>query len=218
MAVAVARQTTGLLSSLTRVKGILFTGPSGSGKTTLLGMVKDRFNDTTGLISTTTRPPRDSDLPDEYEYLIKTGESPEEVFETLHFLKDFVWSMRFGDHYYGTRKSVFLQALHGSKIFVTHVRAKTLVSDFLNEGQYLQEGIILPINIVPPPREIVRQRILNFGSPSEEEVEARLNRDEEVAREISSVRLRLIEQGVVFPEINNSGTVPDLFQQFLDVL
>ena len=42
MAVAVARQTTGLLSSLTRVKGILFTGPSGSGKTTLLGMVKDK--------------------------------------------------------------------------------------------------------------------------------------------------------------------------------
>ncbi len=217
MAVAVA-QVDSLLSRLTRAKGILFIGPSGSGKTTLTGMIKDRFDDTTGLISTTTRPPRDSDLPDEYEYLGEAGEHPHDVFETLHYLNDFVWDMQFGGHYYGTRKSVFLKALNEGKIFVTHVRANTLVSDFLNQGRYLEDGVILPINIVPPEREIVRQRIMNFGAPSAEEVEIRLNRDEVVVQEISLVRQELMKRGVNLPEINNSRSIEDVYQEFLRIL
>lgn len=219
MAVAVAQENS-LLSSSTRAKGVLLIGPSGVGKSTLMELVISRHHDARGLRSTTSRPPRNGESDSgEYEFLELNEHDPQDAFEYLESMGEFVWTLRLVGYCYGTRKSVFTAALNShNQVFVAHVHVTALESKFIREGGYLESGQILPISILPPGQDVIRKRILDSGYHSDEEVEARLARDLQVSQEISEVRKKLIGRGVQFPEISNSGSLEDLYYQFLNVL
>lgn len=85
---------------------IALSGRSGSGKTALArGLLKTFSNqDIRMLTSSTTRTPRPSDLPNEYEHL-----SPE-VFEATKTSGEFLWTAGMGETKYGTKRSGFMDA------------------------------------------------------------------------------------------------------------
>lgn len=80
-----------------KIKLITFTGPSGTGKTTIMKRLLENTKPQFRMIqSTTTRDPRPSDLPGEFEYL-----TPDE----FRGVKDFLWTTDVTGKRYGTRKA-----------------------------------------------------------------------------------------------------------------
>ena len=81
---------------------LTITGPSGSGKTSLVKILKKRYG-IRELVSTTTRAPRKGEKNGiDYNFVSK------EVFRMIPMIE----SSHFGDNYYGTSESAFLEALH----------------------------------------------------------------------------------------------------------
>ena len=83
--------------SMAKKKIITFTGASGAGKSTV---VKELLKDTEHfriIPSYTTRAPRDSDLPSEYQRIGKIR------FLWNKWLDNFIWDIKYAGNFYGTR-------------------------------------------------------------------------------------------------------------------
>ena len=81
------------------------TGPSASGKTTIARLLQKAVPEAKPLMSVTTRPPRPSDNPGEYEYV------SEAQFSSLSRAREFLWEVAPHGHRYATRKSRIDEAL-----------------------------------------------------------------------------------------------------------
>ncbi len=75
------------------------SGPSASGKTTIARLILQLVPEAKPLQSVTTRPPRPSDNPGEYEYV------SESEFDRLSRAREFLWEVAPHGHRYATRKS-----------------------------------------------------------------------------------------------------------------
>jgi len=84
---------------------LTLTGASGTGKTTLAKMLYAAVPGSGPLVSYTTRPKRDTDLPGDYAYV-----SPVE-FESMDKHGDFLWTANVGVTRYGTTKDALRHAL-----------------------------------------------------------------------------------------------------------
>ncbi len=89
------------------------TGPSGVGKTTLMHNLLKALPHATPLKSYTTRTPRPSDEPGEYEYVSL------EEFERMEQAGEFLWTASAYVNRYGTRKADIDAALNDT--VVTHM-------------------------------------------------------------------------------------------------
>lgn len=83
------------------------TGPSASGKTTIVRLITQAHPNARPLPSTTTRAPRPSDNPGEYEYVSNAE------FDRLSRARGFLWEVAPHGHRYATRKSDIDAALEG---------------------------------------------------------------------------------------------------------
>ena len=88
------------------------TGPSGVGKTTLMHNLLGVLPGAKPLTSVTTRSPRPTDEPGEYEYV------SQEEFDAIADAGAFLWQARAYINRYGTRKAIIDEALASPTLYL----------------------------------------------------------------------------------------------------
>ena len=137
---------------------ITLTGAPGTGKTTIAKHMGYPL-----VQSTTTREPRASDLPGEYEYLERADFDHDQAWGA------FLWGLEYDGNHYGTKSEVVDKALASSGTH-TMILVPEVVPQLLN---YAGTKKVLPIYILSPLEEVLRSRMKNRGDKPES-IERRL--------------------------------------------
>mgnify|MGYP001568869710 FL=1 len=182
-------------------KILTFTGASGSGKSTLVKFLLEE----TGyklIISSTTRQPRGSDLPGEYEFLaaaeFTAGAGPACDEKRSG---DFLWIKEYAGNYYGTRKGVVDEALQWS-----YNPMMILVPEVLpNLMDYVGEDKVLQFYIRSPPEQLLRARLEKRGETSET-IERRMKESRNWGGQAE-------RSDIPYVFITNNGTIDEMAEQ-----
>lgn len=134
---------------------ITFTGASGTGKSSIVKRLLAVDTKLFRLImSTTTREPRSTDLPGEYEH------TSQEHFETMERAGEFVWTTLFVGNRYGTC-SIYVDAACQSFGNSMMILVPEIVPQLM---KYVGSRVaIFPFLIETPPSEILEERMLRRG-------------------------------------------------------
>ncbi|MCS6895272.1 MAG: guanylate kinase [Bacteroidia bacterium] len=151
------------------MKALLFTGPSGSGKTTIAQILLQRYDALTFSISATTRPPRPGEKHGQDYYFLTEAEFDEELASD-GFLE---WERLFSGYRYGTLKREIsrIKSLGKIPVFVKDVKGALTLKRAFGEG-------LVTVFLVPPSIEALRERLVNRGLNTPEDLAERLARAE----------------------------------------
>lgn len=146
-------------------RGILFvvSSPSGGGKGTLIQRMLNKVTNLSYSVSFTTRTPRHGEV-DGREYFFVSREKFEQMVDADEFLE---WATVHGK-LYGTSRSQVLREISEGRDIVLEVDVqgaasiRALVPDSVS------------VFILPPSFEVLRQRLLDRGTDSPEELDLRL--------------------------------------------
>jgi len=148
-------------------KIIIFSAPSGAGKTTIVHEVLKRLSYLEFSVSATTRHKREHEI-NGRDYYFLTEDRFKYYVEKGSFLE---WEEVYAGRYYGTFLSEVQRIItHGnSAVFDVDVKGGINIKSY-----YKAEA--LSIFIMPPSTEVLRQRLVNRGTESPEEIERRMAR------------------------------------------
>lgn len=146
-------------------KLLIFSAPSGSGKTTLVNHLLAEIPNIAFSVSATSRPPRGNEENGREYYFI----SPEEFIQRVENDEFLEWQEVYPGRYYGTLKSVVEKMQEDG----FHVAFDVDVVGGTNIKNYYGDKA-LSIFIQAPSIEVLRQRLINRGTDSMEEIEKRL--------------------------------------------
>ena len=184
------------------VRIVSFTGPSGVGKTYIVKELL-RLNPSWRLVTSyTTRGPRDSDLFGEY----RCNVHEEEFFDPRKSSK-FAWTVYEHGNSYGHLMGSIKSALTGA---YPPRWMLTLTPDLVLEFLKLSGGRALPIFVLPPEEDILRQRLSKRGE-SEEAIVKRIQDCREWTEDA-----RVSDLPYVFLE--NNGTIEETAQKVIEIL
>lgn len=140
--------------TLRPTKIITLTGPSGAGKTSIVKKILELRPEMHLVVSLTSRAPRSSDLPGEYQYY----HSP------IFFLGNdaFLWSIGVHDDHYGTLKISVNEALVGS-VPSLMILTPDVITPLRAHAETQSGGGVLSFYISPPPVETLRARLSARG-------------------------------------------------------
>ena len=150
-------------------KLLIFSAPSGSGKTTLLNHVMANIPEMAFSVSATTRPPRGEEVNGREYYFLSMDEFKQRV-ENGEFLE---WEEVYPGRCYGTLLSVVAQMQEEGK----HVAFDVDVCGGVNIKNHYGDQA-LSVFIQAPSVEVLRQRLINRGTDSVEEIENRVAKAE----------------------------------------
>ena len=148
-------------------KLLIFSAPSGSGKTTLLNHLLSEVPGIAFSVSATTRPPRGEEQ-NGVEYYFMSLEEFKQRVENDEFLE---WEEVYPGRCYGTLKAVIEKMREeGYHVaFDVDVVGGTNIKKFFGDEA-------LSIFIQAPSIEVLRDRLVNRGTDSMEEIEKRLSK------------------------------------------
>lgn len=151
-------------------KGILYvvSAPSGAGKTSLCRDVARKVENLQYSISYTTRQPRPGEVHGVDYYFVD-----EPTFQEKLEKHDFIESAKVHGHFYGTsRESLNDQIDLGIDVILDiDTQGAMILKKHYSEGVF--------IYVLPPSFEVLRQRLLDRGLDSKEEVSRRLQKARE---------------------------------------
>lgn len=134
---------------------ITISGTTGSGKTTIARKLMQLKTDAQMVISYTTRGPRESDLPGEYQYNV-----PLDYFE--QHKDEFLWVVTAHGNIYGTTKASIKEALASSKSWLMILippaveLLRNSVKEFVGSDQP-----VLSFYILSPGEKELQRRLIN---------------------------------------------------------
>ena len=148
-------------------KLLIFSAPSGSGKTTLLNHLLSEVPGIAFSVSATTRPPRGEEQ-NGVEYYFMSLEEFQQRVANDEFLE---WEEVYPGRCYGTLKAVIEKMRNeGYHVaFDVDVVGGTNIKKFFGDEA-------LSIFIQAPSIEVLRERLVNRGTDSMEEIEKRLSK------------------------------------------
>lgn len=148
-------------------KVLIFSAPSGSGKSTIVGHILSLHPEVEFSVSATSRPPRGSEVSGvEYWFL------SEEEFRSRVEADEFVeYEEVYPGRFYGTLKSEVVRIWEKGHVIVFDVDVKGGV----NLKKYFGDKA-LSVFIQAPSVEVLRQRLINRGTDSPEEIERRVGK------------------------------------------
>ena len=148
-------------------KLLIFSAPSGSGKTTLLNHLLSEVPGIAFSVSATTRPPRGEEQ-NGVEYYFMSLEEFQQRVANDEFLE---WEEVYPGRCYGTLKAVIEKMREeGYHVaFDVDVVGGTNIKKFFGDEA-------LSIFIQAPSIEVLRERLVNRGTDSMEEIEKRLSK------------------------------------------
>lgn len=148
-------------------KIIIFTAPSGSGKTTLAKYALSRFPELSFSVSATTRKPRPNEENGKDYYFVEP-----EVFKDLILKNEmFEYKEVYTDQFYGTLNSEIKRIWNSGKVALFDIDVK---GAYGIEQSKLKN--VLTIYIKTSSLEILRNRLIERASDSEESIEQRIQR------------------------------------------
>ena len=150
---------------MNRGKLLVFSAPSGSGKTTLINHLLSEIPNIAFSVSATTRPPRGEEQ-NGVEYYFMSLEEFKQRVENDEFLE---WQEVYPGRCYGTLKAVVekMQEEGYHVAFDVDVVGGTNIKKFYGDEA-------LSIFIQAPSIEVLRERLVNRGTDSMEEIENRV--------------------------------------------
>ena len=144
---------------------LVVSGPSGSGKSSLMHEMMKRVENTYFSISTTTRERRVGEVEGKDYFFISKDEFKKGI-EEGNFLE---WA-RVHDNYYGTSLKQILIELSAGKI---------VIFDIDVQGHKIAQekfgNIITSVFVTTPNQEILKQRLIQRGTDTQESIQKRLN-------------------------------------------
>lgn len=148
-------------------KLLIFSAPSGSGKTTLVNHLLAEIPNIAFSVSATTRAPRGEEQNGVEYYFISLEEFMQRV-ENDEFLE---WQEVYPGRCYGTLKAVVekMQEEGNHVAFDVDVVGGTNIKKFYGDKA-------LSVFIQAPSIEVLRERLINRGTDSMEEIEKRLEK------------------------------------------
>lgn len=146
-------------------RGILFvvSSPSGGGKGTLIQRMLKKVSSLSYSVSFTTRTPRNGEV-DGREYFFVTIEKFEHMVAANEFLE---WAHVHGK-LYGTSRNQVLREISAGRDIVLEVDVQGAASI----RRLVPDSV--SVFILPPSFEVLRQRLLDRGTDSPEELDLRL--------------------------------------------
>lgn len=168
-------------------RGILFvvSSPSGGGKGTLIQRMLNKVSSLSYSISFTTRTPRNGEV-DGREYFFVTREKFEQMVAANEFLE---WAPVHGK-LYGTARNQVLREISAGRDIVLEVDVqgaasiRALVPDSVS------------VFILPPSFDVLRQRLLDRGTDSPEELDLRLRNAPTELRDYEAFQYLIINDDV----------------------
>lgn len=148
---------------------LIFSAPSGSGKSTLVQHLLDTRQDMELSISATTRAPRGQEQ-DGKEYYFISRERFEELIRQDAFVE---WEQVYHGTYYGTLRSEIERIENAGHHVVFDIDVKGGINIKKLFGDRARA-----IFIAPPSLGILRERLTNRGTDSQEKIEERLAKAE----------------------------------------
>ena len=150
-------------------KLIVFSAPSGAGKTTLVKYIIETFNDIQFSISATSRIARGKEK-DGVDYYFLSNEEFKAKVQNEEFIE---YEEVYGGNYYGTLKSEIDRIWNANKIAIFDidvVGGANIKNMFPNET--------LSIFVMPPSIDVLKNRLLERGDVSSEEINVRVKKAE----------------------------------------
>ena len=150
-------------------KLIVFSAPSGAGKTTLVKYIIETFDDIQFSISATSRIARGKEK-DGVDYYFLSNEEFKAKVQNEEFIE---YEEVYGGNYYGTLKSELDRIWNANKIAIFDidvVGGANIKNMFPNET--------LSIFVMPPSIDVLKNRLLERGEVSSEEINVRVKKAE----------------------------------------
>ena len=150
-------------------KLIVFSAPSGAGKTTLVKYIIETFNDIQFSISATSRIARGEEK-DGVDYYFLSNEEFKARVKNEEFIE---YEEVYGGNYYGTLKSELDRIWNANKIAIFDIDVAggaNIKNMFPNET--------LSIFVMPPSIDVLKNRLLERGDVSSEEINVRVKKAE----------------------------------------
>ena len=142
---------------------VILSSPSGAGKTTITKKIQQKYQSFKISVSHTTRKPRPNEI-DGVDYHFVSHD------EFKRFIKEdkFYEYAKIFDNYYGTLKESVDQTIKNNDIiFDIDWQGTQQLSKFKNLK-------LIKIYLIPPNKEILKQRLIKRNQDSPQEVERRL--------------------------------------------
>ena len=150
-------------------KLIVFSAPSGAGKTTLVRYIIETFDDIQFSISATSRVARGNEK-DGVDYYFLSNEEFKARVKNEEFIE---YEEVYGGNYYGTLKSELDRIWNANKIAIFDidvVGGANIKNMFPNET--------LSIFVMPPSIDVLKNRLLERGDVSSEQINVRVKKAE----------------------------------------
>ena len=150
-------------------KLIVFSAPSGAGKTTLVKYIIKTFSEIQFSISATSRKARGEERDGKDYYFLSNQEFKARI-KNDEFIE---YEEVYGGNYYGTLKSEVDRIWKDKKIAIFDI---DVVGGANIKGMFPDET--LSIFVMPPSIEILRERLIERGDVSKEEIDVRIKKAE----------------------------------------
>lgn len=148
-------------------KIIIITAPSGAGKTSITRFLLAKYPSLAFSISATTRSRRNNEQYGKDYYFISVNEFQQHIQQN-----DFVeWEMVYEGKYYGTLKSETQRIWNENKTPLLDIDVQGAI-----HVQQQFPGASLSIFIQPPSVDVLRKRLQNRGTETEESIATRLGK------------------------------------------
>jgi len=176
----------------------IISGPSGAGKSTLIKRFLAEHSDYIFPTSITTRPPREGEINGDHYLFVNEKEFIQKK-DNGDFLE---WANVYG-MYYGTLKSTILNGLKEGKKFIKDidVQGASALMELLNKNDYTS------IFIAPPSIEELKQRLIDRGSESQQQLNERLN-----------FAQKEIDKSEQFDVVINNDDLNETYKKFSDIM
>lgn len=170
---------------------LVVSGPSGAGKGTLIQAVLKKRPEAMVSVSATTRAPRPGEK-EGIHYFFVSKEKFEKMIQEHAFLE---YACVFGTTYYGTPRAFVEQKLAEGNDVILDID----VQGAMNIKQAMPEAVL--VFILPPSYQILRQRLTDRKTESDEQIERRLQTAKNEIKYINHYQYLLINDTVTVPVI-----------------
>ena len=145
-------------------KLLIMAAPSGTGKSILMAKLKEDFKDIRESISYTTRPKRKGELHGRHYFFV----TPKE-FEAMRRQGEFLEWAEVHGNFYGTSKQFVERQLQKGHFLLFDLDVQGVEAMKHHFG-----AKAIAVFIKPPSMEILRRRLQNRGTESEEDINVRM--------------------------------------------